>query len=181
MTGWKKFRIMIEPHRGVAKLGIALGSGPRGRGFESRHSDQRLLPDFLGSPGAFFCLCGIAYVESSVYCSRLFHFPLFFPLCGSEWRFFMPGMVAGAGQDRHGIGSRWRDLMAQSDGYGFALGNRHGLHAPQSGEDSGRVVALSSSCPPAWPCVCGSWMPSRWRDLKHRRSTQNQGGRSRHK
>ena len=29
---------------GVAKLGIALGSGPRGRGFKSRHSDQlRLL------------------------------------------------------------------------------------------------------------------------------------------
>ena len=24
----------------MAKLGIALGSGPRGRGFESRHSDQ---------------------------------------------------------------------------------------------------------------------------------------------
>ena len=31
-------------HPGVAKLGIALGSGPRGRGFKSRHSDQlRLL------------------------------------------------------------------------------------------------------------------------------------------
>ena len=29
-------------HRGVAKLGIALGSGPRGPGFESRHSDQIL-------------------------------------------------------------------------------------------------------------------------------------------
>ncbi len=26
--------------RGVAKFGIALGSGPRGLGFESRHSDQ---------------------------------------------------------------------------------------------------------------------------------------------
>ena len=26
--------------RGVAKFGIALGSGPRGPGFESRHSDQ---------------------------------------------------------------------------------------------------------------------------------------------
>ena len=29
--------------RGVAKFGIALGSGPRGRGFESRHSDQRKI------------------------------------------------------------------------------------------------------------------------------------------
>ena len=28
-------------HRGVAKFGIALGSGPRGLGFESRHSDHR--------------------------------------------------------------------------------------------------------------------------------------------
>ena len=26
--------------RGVAKFGIALGSGPRGHGFESRHSDH---------------------------------------------------------------------------------------------------------------------------------------------
>ena len=32
--------IMNEQIRGVAKFGIALGSGPRGRGFESRHSDQ---------------------------------------------------------------------------------------------------------------------------------------------
>ncbi len=28
--------------RGVAKLGIALGSGPRDLGFESRHSDQEI-------------------------------------------------------------------------------------------------------------------------------------------
>ncbi len=34
---------IIYVSRGVAKLGIALGSGPRGRGFESRHSDQRHL------------------------------------------------------------------------------------------------------------------------------------------
>ena len=27
-------------HRGVAKFGIALGSGPRGHGFKSRHSDH---------------------------------------------------------------------------------------------------------------------------------------------
>lgn len=27
--------------RGVAQFGSALGSGPRGRGFESRHSDQK--------------------------------------------------------------------------------------------------------------------------------------------
>ena len=93
-------------YRGVAKFGIALGSGPRGRGFESRHSDQRLLPDFLGSPGVLFCLCGIMFVESSVCCSRPFRFPLFFPLCGSEWRFsclewwrepVKMGTAAGAG------------------------------------------------------------------------------------
>lgn len=30
--------------RGVAKFGIALGSGPRGLEFESRHSDHNLVP-----------------------------------------------------------------------------------------------------------------------------------------
>ena len=39
--------IMIEiGHPGVAKLGIALGSGPRGRGFKSRHSDHDKLTDY---------------------------------------------------------------------------------------------------------------------------------------
>ena len=33
--------------RGVAKFGIALGSGPRGHGFKSRHSDQKSV-DFVG-------------------------------------------------------------------------------------------------------------------------------------
>ena len=32
--------IILTKRRGVAKFGIALGSGPRGRGFKSRHSDQ---------------------------------------------------------------------------------------------------------------------------------------------
>ena len=32
---------MKSVHRGVAKFGIALGSGPRGHGFKSRHSDQK--------------------------------------------------------------------------------------------------------------------------------------------
>ena len=35
---------MLDP--GVAKLGIALGSGPRGRGFKSRHSDQNPSKSF---------------------------------------------------------------------------------------------------------------------------------------
>ena len=34
------FNIMAKL-RGVAKFGIALGSGPRGLGFESRHSDHK--------------------------------------------------------------------------------------------------------------------------------------------
>ena len=34
------FFIIISWHRGVAKFGIALGSGPRDLGFESRHFDQ---------------------------------------------------------------------------------------------------------------------------------------------
>ena len=38
----------------MAKLGIALGSGPRGRGFESRHSDQKKRQ--LSAEGCrFFC------------------------------------------------------------------------------------------------------------------------------
>ena len=32
-------------NRGVAKFGIALGSGPRGRGFKSRHSDHVAADD----------------------------------------------------------------------------------------------------------------------------------------
>ncbi len=46
--------------RGVAKLGIALGSGPRGLGFESRHSDHRWvligLTDFLLRNCKFYIL-----------------------------------------------------------------------------------------------------------------------------
>ena len=48
----------ISSYRGVAKFGIALGSGPRGLGFESRHSDQTVLYEHFGSPvvmiGEFF-------------------------------------------------------------------------------------------------------------------------------
>ena len=40
LTSNKNFTI-IHKQRGVAKFGIALGSGPRGLGFESRHSDQK--------------------------------------------------------------------------------------------------------------------------------------------
>ena len=37
----KKIHYNSQVNRGVAKFGIALGSGPRGLGFESRHSDQK--------------------------------------------------------------------------------------------------------------------------------------------
>ena len=37
----------------MAKFGIALGSGPRGRGFESRHSDQQKSVFCLKTKGAF--------------------------------------------------------------------------------------------------------------------------------
>lgn len=46
--------IIANTFRGVAKLGIALGSGPRGPGFESRHSDHRPL-GFFGNPRVFSC------------------------------------------------------------------------------------------------------------------------------
>lgn len=32
---------LLNIYPGVAQFGSALGSGPRGRGFESRHSDQK--------------------------------------------------------------------------------------------------------------------------------------------
>ena len=38
MIMYTNMRCLIYP--GVAKFGIALGSGPRGRGFKSRHSDH---------------------------------------------------------------------------------------------------------------------------------------------
>ena len=41
--GGAKGRVATEKnreHRGVAQFGSALGSGPRGRGFKSRHLDQ---------------------------------------------------------------------------------------------------------------------------------------------
>ena len=36
--------IMVKLYRGVAKFGIALGSGPRGLGLESPHSDHAECP-----------------------------------------------------------------------------------------------------------------------------------------
>ena len=41
-------------YRGVAKFGIALGSGPRGPGFESRHSDHRRRERCIVHGGVLF-------------------------------------------------------------------------------------------------------------------------------
>ena len=46
-------RCLIYP--GVAKFGIALGSGPRGRGFKSRHSDHQAEPGRMFAFGLIFC------------------------------------------------------------------------------------------------------------------------------
>ena len=43
---------MNRLHPGVAKLGIALGSGPRDRGFKSRHSDH-VVADFVSFATTF--------------------------------------------------------------------------------------------------------------------------------
>ena len=40
-VGARQGRASIAPRRDVAQLGRALGSGRRGRGFESRHPDHR--------------------------------------------------------------------------------------------------------------------------------------------
>ena len=42
----------------MAKFGIALGSGPRGLGFESRHSDQKMWEWLVPFP-YFLSSCGI--------------------------------------------------------------------------------------------------------------------------
>ena len=43
IEGNERFYNIAVRTPGVAKLGIALGSGPRGRGFKSRHSDQTMI------------------------------------------------------------------------------------------------------------------------------------------
>ena len=49
-------------YRGMAKFGIALGSGPRGLGFESRYSDHGKALEMYVS-GAFSYFLGIsAYI-----------------------------------------------------------------------------------------------------------------------
>ena len=50
----RKFHYNIIRYRGMAKFGIALGSGPRGLGFESRYSDQEKSPFCLLTKGTFF-------------------------------------------------------------------------------------------------------------------------------
>ena len=51
--------------RGVAKFGIALGSGPRGRGFESRHSDQnpQILVQEAQKSEDFFFFVALLFVR----------------------------------------------------------------------------------------------------------------------
>ena len=52
--------IYRQPFRGVAQVGRALGSGPRGRVFKSHHSDQYKCPETVYSCGfrAFLFICG---------------------------------------------------------------------------------------------------------------------------
>lgn len=38
------YRLGFVLSRGIAQFGSVLGSGPRGRGFESRYSDQKASP-----------------------------------------------------------------------------------------------------------------------------------------
>ena len=51
--------------RGVAQFGSALGSGPRGREFESPHSDQKIRLSIL--------LKRIFYIVKEVDCVKLAH------------------------------------------------------------------------------------------------------------
>lgn len=96
--------IMSVAHRGVAKFGIALGSGPRGRGFESRHSDQRKSlekPTFFGLFSFLFLCLFCAMCNKKVQQMPGFY-RLFFPsvpLSGSNpihpWGNMLPSLTAG--------------------------------------------------------------------------------------
>ena len=59
-------------YRGVAKFGIALGSGPRGRGFESRHSDHRKILELQQVRGFFvFRTCCVQRVFLTLFLTLL--------------------------------------------------------------------------------------------------------------
>ena len=54
--------------RGVAQLGRVLGSGPRGRGFESRHSDHQREDDAIVVFSFLFCVSSmyvIIFIEET--------------------------------------------------------------------------------------------------------------------
>ena len=59
LTEMKAIYIINKVHRGVAKFGIAHGSGPWGLGFESRHSDQKERRN--GSCVFLFCFWQMGY------------------------------------------------------------------------------------------------------------------------
>ena len=54
LTEAKRGNFTIKYYRGVAQLGRALGSGPRGRVFESPHSDQKNTAENSAVFFAFF-------------------------------------------------------------------------------------------------------------------------------
>ena len=55
---WTRNRVL---HRGVAQFGSAFGSGPKGRGFESRHFDQKNSVKCLISRGFLLPCIPTAY------------------------------------------------------------------------------------------------------------------------
>ena len=62
LTTYKKYR--FSPFPGVAQLGSALGSGPRGRWFESSHSDHKKEPPTC--VGGSFLRVGVIGKRSAV-------------------------------------------------------------------------------------------------------------------
>ena len=53
-------------NRGVAQSGRVLGSGPRGRWFESSHSDEKSVEILKMSVSAFFVLVNIIAASPTV-------------------------------------------------------------------------------------------------------------------
>ena len=69
------YAIILEQKRGVAQFGSALGSGPRGRGFKSRRSDQKNIWALRkrDSQSPFLCSCTITQAADFLR-SRLYLF-----------------------------------------------------------------------------------------------------------
>ena len=136
---------------GVAKLGIALGSGPRGRGFKSRHSDQNPSKSF--DFDGFFFIFDWHFALKVVFLLSLFRpFPLLTTAPPQTGKTALPAFVRKCGFYLLLCGT---PLLCPSGLFGgdlrFGLGNqlRQALLAGNPGH--GRRYCRAASPRPATP------------------------------